>query len=54
MAVQLGEEMVFRRAATGDDGRRLMVCDHTDWPDDPWPDGAQIVGQVLWVGHWPG
>ena len=54
MAVQLGEEMVFRRAATGDDGRRLMVCDHPDWPDDPWPDSAQIVGQVLWVGHWPG
>lgn len=52
MAVRLGADLVFRRAATGGDGRHIMACDHDDWPDEPLPDGAPIVGQVRWLGHW--
>ena len=51
VALQLGDGMVFRRVATDGDGRRLMVCDHPDWPDEPWPADARIVGQAKWVGR---
>ena len=50
--VKFGDDVLLRRVATDDDGTRLMVCDHPDWPNEPWPSDAQIVGQAKWVGHW--
>ena len=50
--VKFGDDMLLRRIVTDDEGRRLMVCDHPDWPDEPWPPDAQIVGQAKWVGRW--
>ena len=49
--VQFGGNTVFRRVVTDAEGRRLLVCDHPDWPDEPWPADARIVGQARWVGH---
>ena len=51
-AVQRGEDVVFRRVDIDDRGQRVMVCDHPDWPDEPWPADARIVGQAKWVGRW--
>ena len=50
--VERGDDVVFRRVSTDHQGRRLLVCDHPDWPDEPWPADAQIIGHVKWVGHW--
>ena len=50
--VQFGGNTVFRRIVTDAEGRRLMVCDHPDWPNEPWPADARIVGQAKWVGRW--
>ena len=49
--VKLGDHMLLRRAATDEEGRRRMVCDHPDWPDEPWPSGARIVGEIKWMGR---
>ena len=52
VAVQLGEEIVLRRAAVAADGARYLVCDHPDRPDEPWLAGAKVVGRVRWLGRW--
>ena len=49
--VKFGDHMLLRRAATDEAGRRRMVCDHPDWPDEPWPSGARIVGEIKWMGR---
>lgn len=34
----------------GKDGRRwLLVSDHEAWSPEPWPAGAETVGQVVWM-----
>ena len=33
--VQFGDDVMFRRVATGPEGERLLVCDHPDRPDQP-------------------
>ena len=50
--VQVGGNTLFRRVVTDAKGRRFLVCDHPDWPNEPWPADARIVGQPKWVGHW--
>ena len=52
MAVRIEDDVVARRAALGDDGRRLLSNDHPDWPDVPLPAGAEVVGEILWVANW--
>ncbi len=49
--VKFGDDTLFRRITTDEEGRRLMVCDHPDWPDEPWPNGARIVGEIRWMGR---
>lgn len=51
--VLFGDNLYFRRIAADDEGRRVMVCDRPDRPDEPWPTSARIVGQARWVGRWP-
>lgn len=50
--VEVGGNTVLRRVVTDAEGRRILVCDHPDWPNEPWPADARIVGQAKWVGHW--
>ena len=51
-AVLLDENVVFRRVVVNSEGRRFLKADNPGWPDEPWPPGAEIVGEVKWRGHW--
>lgn len=36
----------------GKEGRRwVLVSDHDAWPSEPWPAGAEPVGQVVWMAR---
>ena len=52
VAVRIDDDVIARRAAFGDDGRRLLASDHPGWPVAPLPAGAEVVGEVRWVGLW--
>ena len=52
MAVRIGASVIARRAAIGDDGRRLMVSDHPDWPVVPLPASSEVIGEVRWASFW--
>ena len=47
--VRMGGQTLLKRAGEGTDGQWLLVSDHPDWPDVPWPDGAEVVGEVRWI-----
>ena len=52
MAVRIGASVIARRAAFGDDGRRIMESDHPDWPVVPLPASAEVIGEVRWASFW--
>ncbi len=43
--------LIVKRMGKDDDGRWLVVSDNDspDWPDAPWPDDAEVVGEVKWM-----
>ncbi len=43
--------LIVKRMGKDDDGRWLVVSDNdsSDWPDAPWPDDAEVVGEVKWM-----
>ena len=43
--------LVIKRAARAADGAAIMQSDHPDWPDEPLPEAAVIVGRVRWMAH---
>lgn len=47
-AVRTDDGLVVRRAGKDAAGRWQLVCDHPDRAPRPWPDGAEILGQVRW------
>ena len=47
--VRTGGALVVKRAGQDADGRWLLVSDHVGWPDEPWPDDADVFGEVKWV-----
>ena len=47
-AVRTNDGLVVRRAGKDAAGRWQLVCDHPDRAPRPWPDGAEILGQVRW------
>ena len=47
--VRRGSSLVLKRAGEDADGFRLLVSDHPEWPDEPWPDDAAIFGEVKWM-----
>ena len=47
-AVRTGDGLVIRRAGRDAAGRWQLVCDHPGRVPRPWPDGAEILGQVRW------
>ena len=49
-AVRTGVDIVLRRAGKDADGRWQLVSDDPGWPDALWPDSAEIIGEVRWVG----
>ena len=47
-AVRTDDGLVIRRAGKDAAGRWQLVCDHPGRAPRPWPDGAEILGQVRW------
>ena len=43
------EGIVVKRLAKNDGGGWLLGSDHPAWKPVPWPDGAEVVGEVRWV-----
>ena len=43
--------LIVKRTGKDDDGRWVLVSDtdSPDWPDAPWPDDAEVVGEVKWM-----
>ena len=51
-AVQLKDEgLVVKRAGKGPDHTWLLVSDNPTWTDEPWPDDAELVGEVRWMAR---
>ena len=50
--VRTGDGVIVKRLAQRND-RWVLVSDNDapDWPDVPWPKGAQVVGQVKWMAQ---
>lgn len=52
--IRTAEELVVRRAVHDPEAGWLLVSDNPDkaaWPTRAWPDGAQIAGEVRWMGR---
>ena len=47
-ALRTDDGLVVRRAGKDTAGRWQLVCDHPRRTRRPWPDGAEILGQVRW------
>ena len=47
-AVRTDDGLVVRRAGKDSAGRWQLISDHPDRVPRPWPDGAEILGQVQW------
>ncbi len=47
------EGLVVKRLRREDDGAWILASDSDspDWPDVPWPAGAEIVGEVRWMSR---
>ena len=43
--------LVVRRAGRDNDGRWRLESDHPDWEPVPWPDEAEVIGQVCWMAR---
>ena len=43
--------LVVKRLGRSEGGRWLLVSDNDapDWPDVPWSDDAEVVGEVKWM-----
>ena len=48
-AVRTADGLIVKRAGEDVGGRWLLVSDHPGWPVMPWPDDAEIIGEVRWV-----
>ena len=52
--VRTNDGLVVKRAGRGDREQWTLVSDNPDkeaWPTLGWPDGAKIVGEVMWVAR---
>ena len=43
--------LVVNRAGFAEDGSRLLLSDHPGWAPLPWPEDAELVGEVCWVSR---
>ena len=49
-AVTTSDGLVVKRAGKDDEGDWVLRSDHPAWVDAPWPDDAEMVGEVRWAG----
>ena len=51
LVVRAGDSLVVKRAALGPKGARLARSDNPALHDEPWPEGASILGRIRWLAH---
>ncbi len=49
-AVTTSDGLVVNRAGKDDAGDWVLRSDRPAWEDVPWPDDAEMVGEVRWAG----
>ena len=43
--------LLVKRAGKNEAGKWLLVSDHPAWASVAWPDSAEVVGEVRWMGR---
>ena len=43
--------LIVKRAAKDSEGDWFIESDHPEWDPQPWPDNAEVVGEVRWVAR---
>ena len=49
--LRTGDGLIAKRAGKDDDGGWLLESDHPAWEPLPWPDDAEVVGEVVWAAR---
>ncbi len=49
-AVTTSDGLVVKRAGKDGAGNWVLRSDHPAWVDAPWPDDAEMIGEVRWAG----
>lgn len=49
-AVRTDEELMIRRLQEDARGERWLISDNPAWKPAPWPDRAEVFGEVKWAG----
>ena len=49
--VRTEDGLVVKRAGKDEDGGWQLLSDHPEWKPQPWPDGAEIIGEVKWMAR---
>ena len=49
--IRTGDGLIAKRAGKDDDGGWLLESDHPAWEPVPWPDDAEVVGEVVWAAR---
>ena len=47
--VRTDDGLVVKRAGRDDAGAWELLSDHPSWPPLPWPDDADVIGQIRWM-----
>ena len=49
--VRTADGLIVKRAGEAEDGDWLLISEHPSYPPIPFPDDAEVVGQVIWVAR---
>lgn len=49
--LRTGDGLIAKRAGKDDGGGWLLESDHPAWEPVPWPDDAEVVGEVVWAAR---
>ena len=52
--IRIGDELIVKRTVEDAQAGWLLKSDNPNkdgWPSEPWPDNAEVVGQVRWVSR---
>ena len=52
--IRIGDELVVKRTILGPEANWLLLSDNRNkrmWATRPWPEDAQIIGEVKWLGR---
>ena len=49
--VRTEDGLVVKRAGKNEGGGWQLVSDHPEWKPQPWPYGAEVIGEVKWMAR---